>query len=199
LVPLAAVGFEVYTALAFIDREKGDTAAAEADYRQSLEIDPENDNSEFFYAVLLFDLGHNDEALSRLQHSIARDNRYGYKALWVYLHAPNRDAEGKPALRTYLATVDGDAWPAPLARYYLGEIDADAVRTIAAQGATPTKVRENLCEMEYYFAEALRFAGKDDEARRHYQAAGRYRHHLVYRIHVCQAHSRPTLNPAEPT
>jgi tetratricopeptide (TPR) repeat protein len=156
--------------VAWSERLSGDLSAAEASYRKSLETYADNDSAEFLYATLLFALGRDQEALPLLRRSFVLNQGFGYTAFWIYDHVADRDGEGKQALRDYLETVDDDAWPAAIAHYDLGDLDADHLLAATA-GATATKTRENLCEAQYYLAEALRLAGKTDQARLHYQAA----------------------------
>jgi len=168
----AARDSDAYDAMAWAKRSIGNAAEAESYYRQSLATFPDNANTQFGFATFLFDLDRDDEAMTLLRRSNAIDNSYGYKAIWIYIHAPDREHEGKRELQRFLdATDNGPTSPTPIVRYYLGYIDADWLRDEGKKASTPLKRRENLCEIEYYIAEGLRLAGKNDEARVHYQAA----------------------------
>ena len=152
--------------IAYTERLRGDPAAAEIHYKKSEEIYGSNAYDKFSYATLLIELGRDTEALTLLRDSVHLSNYYGYPNLWLYLRSDDRE-EGLRAVQSY--ADDAKTWPVPIARYLLGSIDADALLR-EAEGATPAKTKENLCEAHYYIAEALRLAGKPEEARPHYQA-----------------------------
>jgi len=154
--------------VAYVARLRGDPVAAEADYQKAEEIYASNPYNKFAHATLLFELGRDAEALPLLRDSVRLSSDYGYPNLWLYIHSDDREGEGRRAIQDY--ADDAKIWPEPIARYYLGGISANELLR-EAEGPTPAKAKENLCEAHYYIAEALRLAGKLEEARPHYQAA----------------------------
>jgi tetratricopeptide (TPR) repeat protein len=157
---------EAIMAVAFAERLRGDLVAAEERYKEGLETDPDNAYARLVYASMLFDLDRDAEAMPLLRQSVQGDASRGYANFWLFIRSEDPNERGR-TLDDYL--VDAQDWPEPIGRYYLGTISANELLR-EAEDVTPMKTRENLCEANFYIAEALRVAGKPDVARPYYQA-----------------------------
>jgi lipoprotein NlpI len=150
--------------------KKGDNDRAIADFSQAIGLDP-NYAAPYLGRGRLYFFGKAvDMAEADFKKASELNPKYAYGALWLDLTERRMDV---PSHLAQAATqLDMTAWPAPVVRLYLGQMTPADVLD-AAQNADAKKMKDQVCEANFYSGELALLQGKRDEATRLFRLAAR--------------------------
>jgi lipoprotein NlpI len=149
-------------------RSKGDNDRAIADYSEAIRLDPNYAHPYASRGRLYFFSKAVAMAEADFKKASEIDPKYAYAALWLDLIERRIDVPSH--LADAATQLDMTAWPAPLVRLYLGQMTPADVLA-AAQNADARKMKDQVCEANFYSGELALLQGKRGEAIRLFRLA----------------------------
>ncbi|HEU4340653.1 MAG TPA: tetratricopeptide repeat protein [Candidatus Binatia bacterium] len=149
-------------ALAFNNRArayhaKGQYDRALGDHESAARLEPKAADH-FAIARLFFYLGRFAQSADATLQALKTSPQNRYVILWRYI-AQARSGGMQTAMEELVintATLKGQRWPAPVIDFYLGKIDEKALYA-AAESSDPKRRSEQICEANFYAAQAKIF------------------------------------------
>lgn len=132
----------------------GDYGGAKSDLDLAVALDsPYNADAYAFRGLIELVTGDADKAATDLAKS-ARMKIWSYNVLWLALarakaHVPDTD---DVSLKANAAMLKMDAWPGPMVRYLMGQEKRENLLP-AAQMGDPARLKERVCDVDFYTAE----------------------------------------------
>ena len=145
-------------------RNKRDYERALADYEEAARIDPKVAQHKSM-GYTLFYLGRMAESAEAMERAVTAAPQDMYAILWHYiaLARENRMEIASRKLGEHAAKLKESRWPAPVIEFYLGKI-AEREMHAAAENPDPKKRGEQICEANFYTAEAKLLKNTTNEA-----------------------------------
>jgi tetratricopeptide (TPR) repeat protein len=148
--------------LAYSEEKNYDRALA--DYEAAARIDPQAAQHKRMGHTLFF-LGRMAESAGAMERALKAAPQNQYAILWRYITRAKIEGQQAPAreLTENAAKLKDLNWPTPVIDFYLGKID-DKRMFAAAENPEPKKNTEQICETNFYAAEAKLLKGATEEA-----------------------------------
>jgi lipoprotein NlpI len=157
-----------------------------ADYEAAARIDPKSTQHRNMGFTLFF-IGQMTESADAMKRAVDSTQDM-YAMLFRYI-ALTKQGQSQSALRELeenAAKVKENHWPLPIIHFYLGKIDEKAV--FAAAETTDAKKRAGqVCESNFFAAEARLLKGKTDEGLPMLQTAEKECPPTFYEAHAARA------------
>jgi lipoprotein NlpI len=145
-------------------RNKKDYEHALADYEAAARIDPKVAQHKSIGYTLFF-LGRMAQGADAMERRLMVAPQDMYAILWRYITVAkeNKMEIASRELGEHAAKLKESRWPAPVIEFYLGKI-AEREMYAAAENPDPKKRGEQICEANFYAAEAKLLKGVVEEA-----------------------------------
>jgi lipoprotein NlpI len=146
-----------------IYRDKNDYDRAIQDYDEAIRVNPNyalgfrNRGRARFYQGQFGSAAQDLAKAAELQP----DNLH--TSLWLYISETRAGQNGRPGLESRSQKLDLNKWPGPVIGFYLSKIDETALYA-ATENSDPKKKSEQMCEANFYAAEARLLKGAIPEA-----------------------------------
>jgi lipoprotein NlpI len=135
-------------------RNKKDYERALADYEAAAQIDPKGARHKSMGYTLFFmgRVGQSAEAMERAVKAAPRDM---YAILWRYIALARENGTdiASRELGEHAAKLNETRWPTPVVHFFLGKINEKEMY-VAAENPDPKKRSEQICEANFYAAQA---------------------------------------------
>jgi lipoprotein NlpI len=163
-----AIRLDPNYALAFSNRSlayrnKGDYDRAIQDNDKAIGLNPGFVLAYRNRAGVRFEQGNFTAATQDFAKAVELDPSHLYSPLWLYLAETRAGQRGQPGLESRAQRLNLGKWPGAVVSFYLGKIDEKAMYA-AAENPEPKKKTEQICEANFYAAEAKLFKGETTEA-----------------------------------
>ncbi len=171
-------------------RNKKNYERALADYEAAARIDPKVAQHKSM-GYTLFYLGWMAESAEAMERAVTAAPQDMYAILWHYiaLARENRMEIASRKLGEHAAKLNETRWPAPVVHFFLGKINEKEMYT-AAENPDPKKRSEQICEANFYAAEAKLLKGVTNEAIPLLRAAEKECPSTFYEAHGASAELR---------
>lgn len=136
-----------------IFRSRGDYDRAIQDYDDAVRLDRNYAAAFRNRGRARFDQGQFATAVPDLAKSAELQPSNLYSALWLYIAETRAGQNGRVGLESRSQWLNLNQWPGPVVDFYLGKIDEKGMYT-AMENRDPKKKREQICEANFYAAEA---------------------------------------------
>lgn len=155
-------------ALAFTNRgiayrDKGDYDRAIQDQDKAIRLNPSFVVAYRNRGDVRFEQGNFAAAAQDFARAAELDPSNLYNPLWLYLVETRVGQRGHASLESRAQRLDLGKWPGAVVAFYLGKIDEKAMYA-AAENPEPKKNTEQICEANFYAAEAKLLKGATEEA-----------------------------------
>ncbi|MBI1995088.1 MAG: tetratricopeptide repeat protein [Deltaproteobacteria bacterium] len=171
-------------------RSKKDYERALADYEAAARIDPKVAQHKSM-GYTLFYLGRMAESAEAMERAVTAAPQDMYAILWHYiaLARENRMEIASRKLGEHAAKLNKTRWPAPVVHFFLDKINEKEMYT-AVENPDPKKRSEQICEANFYAAEAKLLKGVTNEAIPLLRAAEKECPSTFYEAHGASAELR---------
>ena len=145
-------------------RAKKDYNRSLADYEAAARIDPKAARDKSM-GYTLFYLGRVVQSAEAMERAVKAAPRDMYAILWRYIMQAKEGGleTASRELSENAGKLKEPRWPAPVIDFYLGKIDEKEMYA-AAEHLDPKKKSEQVCEADFYAAEAKLLKGATEEA-----------------------------------
>ena len=173
-----AIRLDPNYAVAFNNRgnaylSKNDYSRAIEDYRQTLQLDPKNAGAYANRAHARFFQGEFSAAVPDFTRAAELQSSYPYYAIWLYLAEARAGRNGRPGLAQRAERLDLSKWPGPVIEFLLErKLEESLLR--AAEDPDPKKRNEQVCEANFFAAQARLIRSDNENALLLLRAAQRY-------------------------
>lgn len=144
---------------------KSDFTRAIEDYEEVIRLSPNDPRSRakahFGRGVNLFYLGRFGDAVTDFKRAAKIDPRVAYWPIWLYLAEAREDGveEARENLVKRARKTNLEAWPSPVLQYFMGVYSVGEMYG-GVGGRTPAMVRQQKCEADFYFGQAMVLANR---------------------------------------
>jgi lipoprotein NlpI len=167
-------------------RSKGDYDRAIQDNDKALRLNPAFVLAYRNRGGVRFEQGNLAAAAQDFAKAAELDPSNLYNPLWLYLVETRAGQRSQPGLESRAQRLNLGKWPGAVVAFYLGKIDEKAMYA-AAENPEPKKKTEQICEANFFAAEAKLFKGETTEAIPLLRAAERDCPPTFYEAHGARA------------
>ncbi|HEY2989310.1 MAG TPA: tetratricopeptide repeat protein, partial [Candidatus Binatia bacterium] len=155
-------------ALSFVNRglayrSKGEYERAIQDHDKAIRLNPSFVSAYRNRGGIRFEQGNFAAAAQDFAKAAELDPSNLYSPLWLYLSERRAGQRGQAGLESLPQQIDLGKWPGAVITFYLGKIDEKTMYA-AAENPEPKKKTEQICEANFYSAEAKLLKGETTEA-----------------------------------
>jgi lipoprotein NlpI len=145
-------------------RGKKDYERALADHEAAARIDPKVARHKLM-GYTLFNLGRMAQSAEAMERAVKAAPQDMYAILWRYITVAkeNKMEIASRELGEHAAKLNETRWPVPVVHFFLGKINEKEMYA-AAENPDPKKTSEQICEANFYAAEAKLLKSMTNEA-----------------------------------
>ena len=152
---------------------KNEYSRAIEDYRVVLQLDPKNSGAYANRAHARFFLGEFSSAVPDFAKAAELQSSYPYYPIWLYLAEARSGRNARRGLEDLARRLDLSKWPGPVVEFFLERtLEGSLLR--AAEDPDPKKRIEQVCEANFFAAQARLIRGEVEPALSLLRAAQRY-------------------------